>query len=427
MERHTYRVMPQLDLKAIEQRAQKAFNRKKTTGPELSAFLAERTDTAVRLAEVKKLLSSKKPAHIKYGVDPTAPDIHLGHVVQLLVLRELQKAGHKVTFIVGDFTATIGDPSGKNVERPALSSTEIKRNVRTYEKQAALVLDMHKVNVRFNSEWLDKVALRDFFSYLQLQTVASAMEREDFRKRESITRAEMLYATLQAIDSVELQNDIELGGRDQLLNFIEARELMRKIGIKGQSVLTTPLLPGTTGTGEKMSKSKKNYIAVSDSASDVFAKIMSVTDKDMFTYMRLLTYVSKADRALLEKAVTKRTINPRDVKQLIARLVTFLVHPNHQEVTRAEDAFAKVFGKGEVPDDIPRHKLTRKDIKDLAQLISEIGNFSRSEAKRLVKTKSVHVIADGKSRAVTDLKQLKVDVTHALRIGKQKFVKIILR
>ncbi|MFO0702997.1 MAG: tyrosine--tRNA ligase [Candidatus Andersenbacteria bacterium] len=282
-----------------------------------------------RLAESKK---SGKPLRIKFGIDPTAAELHLGHAVPLRVLRLLQRMGHKIVLIFGDFTATIGDPSGRSKERPVLTAAQVKANVRRYEQQAALFVDVGKAEVRFNREWHAKLKMDELFSYLRLQTVAQAMEREDFRERAKtragVTRAELLYATLQAIDSVKVGADVEVGGRDQLLNLLEGRELMSRLTLTPQTVVTFPLLPGTGGTGAKMSKSAANFIPVSAGAAEVYGAVMAVADKDLPTYLRLLTDVDAKGRNILDHALKTRSLNPKQIKQLVARLVTRLIHPN---------------------------------------------------------------------------------------------------
>ncbi len=392
-------------------------------------YLKHGTDKIINLPELeKKLTESKKsgrPLRVKFGIDPTTTDIHLGHAVPLLLLRKFQDLGHQVMLIFGDFTAGVGDPSHRVKERPVLTPEEIKENVKTYKKQSAKVLDVEKADVHLNSEWLKEISLSKFFGYLGLQTVAAGFEREDFRKRKSVTRAELLYATLQALDSIELKADIEIGGADQLLNFIEARELMKKVNLPPQSIMTTPLLLGLSGE-KKMSKSLKNYIGLLEPADQIYAKIMSIPDSHMEQYFRLLTNLTVADWKAIAAALKKNEVHPMEVKKLLARRVTFLLCPSKRLVAKAEQAFENVFSDKKAPKKIPSLKLSPGQAKDLAAVVlAAKAAPSRSEAKRLVKGGAVNLV-EGSKRSV--LKELGAEHKKAdliLQIGKHKFVKVI--
>lgn len=425
-----------LDLVEVEQAAVTAAERnlRELSAEEQLALIKEHAEQLISATELgRKLAAAKhagKPLRIKFGIDPTAPELHLGHAVPLRVLQLFQRMGHQVVLIFGDFTATIGDPSGRVKERPVLTPKQVAENVRRFEQQAALFLDVAKAEVRFNKEWLGKLTMEELFGYLRLQTVGQAMEREDFRTRSKtkagVTRAELLYATMQAIDSVKVGADVEVGGQDQLLNLLEGRELMSRLDLDPQSVVTFPLLPGTGGTGDKMSKSKGNTIDVRSEASEVYGKVMAVADKDLPIYLRLLTDVSAADRRALERALKSRGAGVKAIKQLVARLVTRLVHTNDREVQAAEDAWQRTFSKHERPQatDVPVAKVKRSAVKDLADLlVAAKVAASRSEAKRLVSGGSVSVVKKDDSRTVVkDLNLLRDG--GMLQVGKRRFVEV---
>lgn len=423
------------DLAAIEVATlrEPARDLKSLAASDQLSILQQRAEKLVSPAELgKRLTESKrsgKPLRIKFGIDPTAPELHLGHAVPLRLLSLFQRMGHKIVLIFGDFTATVGDPSGRNKERPVLTAAQVKANVRRYEKQAALFLDVGKAEVRFNREWHGHLKMDELFGYLRLQTVAQAMEREDFRARSSVTRAELLYGTLQAIDSVKVGADVEVGGQDQLLNLLEGRELMSRLDLTAQTVFTVPLLPGTGGTGAKMSKSKANFVAVESDATDIYGKVMAVADKDLPTYLRLLTDVDAKARNQLDHALKSRTLNPKAIKQLLARLVTHLMHPSDKEVDGAESAWEKTFSRHEGPTDAPTVTLNRKDVKDLADLVAATKLVaSRSEAKRLVASGSISMqqSESGVWKKVSSLD----DVPKSgglLQVGKRRFVQLAWR
>jgi len=425
-----------LDLVQIEQAAVTAAERnlRELTAEEQLVIIKEHAQQLVSATELGRQLAhskrSGKPLRIKFGIDPTAPELHLGHAVPLRMLQLFQRMGHQVVLIFGDFTATIGDPSGRVKERPILTPKEVGENVRRFEQQAALFLDVAKAEVRFNNEWHGKLTMEELFGYLRLQTVGQAMEREDFRTRAKtragVTRAELLYATMQAIDSVKVGADVEVGGQDQLLNLLEGRELMSRLELEPQTVVTFPLLPGTGGSGEKMSKSKGNTIDVRSGANEIYGKVMAVADKDLPTYLRLLTDVSTSDRRALERALKAKSVHPKEVKQLVARLVTRLVHTDDREVQAAEDAWQRTFSKHERPQatDVPVAKVKRSAVKDLADLLvaAKVAE-SRSEAKRLVTGGSVSLVKkDGSRSTVRDLNMLREG--GMLQVGKRRFVEV---
>jgi tyrosyl-tRNA synthetase len=422
--------MAQELIASIEAALEKApTDLKKWSAADQFASLRARAETLMADGELRERLEqskkSKKPLRIKYGIDPTRPEMHVGHLVPILLLRQFQRMGHTIVFIIGDFTATIGDPSGRVKERPVLTMAQVKENVRVYAKQASRFLDWKKTELHYNGEWFGKMKLEEFFSYLRLQTVATAMQREDFRKRGSITRAELLYATLQAIDSVKIKADIEIGGKDQLLNLLEGRELMQRLDMRPQSVLTLPLLPGLSGTGIKMSKTEGGTIALLDSAEEVFGKVMSVPDQDMKTYFKLLAEISDEQWQKIEAGLKKGELHPKVVKQLLARRITTLLHPKKSEVLAAEKKFAETFSEHKTPKDVPIIRLAKDSAKDLVDvlMLAKVAP-SRSEAKRLIKGNGVSLLADAQRETVTSIASLQKKSEFVLQIGKRHFIKI---
>lgn len=363
-----------------------------------------------------------KPLRIKLGLDPTAPDLHLGHTVVLNKMRQLQDLGHTVIFLIGDFTSMIGDPSGRNVTRPPLTREQIEENAQTYFKQASLVLDASKTEIRYNSEWSDPLGARGMIQLASRYTVARMMERDDFTKRfkagTPISVHEFLYPLMQGYDSVALHSDLELGGTDQKFNLLVGRELQKDYGQEPQCILTMPLLEGLDGV-EKMSKSKNNYIAITEPANTMFAKIMSISDVMMWRYYELLSFCSLEQIASYKKAVAEGQ-NPRDVKVALAQEIVTRFH-NRQA---AEDALADFVNrsKGGIPDDVQEITVTGAPI-GIGQLLKQTGLCaSSSEALRMVEQGGVRI--DG---AVISDKGLKVEpATFVLQVGKRKFARVTL-
>ncbi|MFZ6708690.1 tyrosine--tRNA ligase [Undibacterium sp. TC9W] len=363
-----------------------------------------------------------KPLRIKLGLDPTAPDLHLGHTVVLNKMRQLQDLGHTVIFLIGDFTSMIGDPSGRNATRPPLTREQIEDNAQTYFKQAALVLDASKTEIRYNSEWSDPLGARGMIQLSSKYTVARMMERDDFTKRfkagTPISVHEFLYPLMQGYDSVALKSDLELGGTDQKFNLLVGRELQKDYGQEPQCILTMPLLEGLDGV-EKMSKSKNNYIAITEPANTMFAKIMSISDVMMWRYYELLSFCSLEQIAAYKKAVAEGQ-NPRDIKVAIAQEIVTRFH-NRQA---AEDALANFVNvtKGGIPDDLPEVSVSGAPI-GIGQLLKQTNLCaSSSEALRMVEQGGVRI----DSVVISD-KGLKVEAgTFVLQVGKRKFAKVTL-
>ena len=374
---------------------------------------------------VKKLVRSEatgQPLRIKLGLDPTAPDIHIGHTVVLNKMRQLQDLGHQVIFLIGDFTSLIGDPSGRNSTRPPLTPEQIKSNAETYYKQASLVLDPARTEIRYNSEWSEPLGATGMIQLAAKYTVARMMERDDFHKRfttgQSISVHEFLYPLMQGYDSVALKSDLELGGTDQKFNLLMGRHLQQEYGQEPQCVLTMPLLVGLDGV-DKMSKSKNNYIGITEEANSMFAKVLSISDTLMWDWYTLLSFKSLADIAAL-KAEIAGGRNPKDAKVKLAKEITTRFHS-----AAAADAAEQDFinrSKGGVPDEIPEVALSGAPLGIGALLKQANLAPSGSEASRLIDGGGVRV--DG---SVVSDKGLKLDTgTYVVQVGKRKFAKVTL-
>ncbi|MCZ2497369.1 tyrosine--tRNA ligase [Xylophilus sp. Kf1] len=374
---------------------------------------------------VQKLQRSEAsgvPLRIKLGLDPTAPDIHFGHTVVLNKMRQLQDLGHTVIFLIGDFTTTIGDPSGRNSTRPPLTREQIESNAQTYYRQASLVLDPARTEVRYNSEWCDALGARGMIQLASRYNVARMMEREDFHKRyttgQSIAVHEFLYPLMQGYDSVALKADLELGGTDQKFNLLMGRHLQVEYGQEPQCVLTMPLLEGLDGV-DKMSKSKNNYIGISEEPATMFAKVLSISDTLMWRWYLLLSFRSLAEIAAL-KAEVAAGRNPKDAKVALARELTTRFHS-----AAAADAAELDFqqrSKGGVPDEIPEVALSGAPL-GIGQLLKQAGLApSTSEAHRLLDGGGVRV----DSVVVSD-KGLKLDAgCYVVQVGKRRFARVTL-
>jgi tyrosyl-tRNA synthetase len=366
--------------------------------------------------------ASGVPLRIKLGLDPTAPDIHLGHTVVLNKLRQLQDLGHQVIFLIGDFTSMIGDPSGRNTTRPPLTAEQIQANAQTYYRQATLVLDEARTEIRYNSEWCDPLGARGMIQLASKYTVARMMERDDFTKRfkagTPISVHEFLYPLMQGYDSVALKSDLELGGTDQKFNLLMGRHLQAEYGQEPQCILTMPLLVGLDGV-EKMSKSKGNYIGISEPANDMFAKLLSVSDELMWTYYTLLSFQSVVQIAALQAEVAAGR-NPKEAKVLLAKEITARFHGSAAAEAAEQDFNHRA--KGGVPDELPEVKLSGAPL-GLGALLKQAGLVpSSSEAMRMVEQGGVRI--DG---VVVSDKGLKLDAgSYVVQVGKRKFARVLL-
>lgn len=374
-------------------------------------------------SELLEKLKEKRPLRVKLGVDPSRPDLHLGHAVVLRKLKEFQDLGHHVILIIGDFTALIGDPSGRNSTRPMLSEEEVKKNAETYADQAFKILDREKTEIRFNSEWLGKMTFADVVNLAGKYTVARMLERDDFAKRLKegipISISEFLYPLAQAYDSVAIQADVELGGTDQLFNLLVGRKIQEEYGQVPQIVLTMPIIEGTDGK-LKMSKSYGNYVAFNDEPNEMYGKIMSIPDELITKYMRFLTDIPEKDIENYEKLMKSGKINPRDVKMKLAREIVSFFY-NEETAKKAEESFIKVFRKKEIPDEMPEIFVEpgEYNIVDLIELLKVLP--SRSEIKRTITQGGVYF----DTQRINNFKDtVIIENEHLLRIGKRKFYKI---
>jgi len=375
------------------------------------------------IAKLARSEATGSPLRIKLGLDPTAPDIHLGHTVVLNKLRDLQDLGHTVIFLIGDFTSMIGDPSGRNTTRPPLTREQIEANASTYYAQASLVLDSTRTEIRYNSEWSDPLGARGMIELAARYTVARMMERDDFSKRfkagTPISVHEFLYPLMQGYDSVALRSDLELGGTDQKFNLLVGRALQAEYGQQPQCVMTMPLLEGLDGV-EKMSKSKGNYIAISDPPNEMFAKLMSISDELMWKYFDLLSTRSEAEIAELRLQVAAGA-NPRDAKVALAKEITTRFHGRAGAEAGAADFALRA--RGGIPDDIPEITFAGAPL-GIGALLKQAGLApSTSEAMRLLEGGGVRI--DG---AVVSDRALKVPAgTFVVQVGKRRFARVTLR
>jgi tyrosyl-tRNA synthetase len=374
------------------------------------------------ISKLARSEATKTPLRIKLGLDPTAPDIHLGHTVVLNKMRQLQDLGHTVIFLIGDFTSMIGDPSGRNATRPPLTKEEIAVNAQTYYQQASLVLDPAKTEVRYNSEWCDPLGARGMIQLAAKYTVARMLERDDFTKRYRggvpISVHEFLYPLMQGYDSVALKSDLELGGTDQKFNLLVGRELQKEYGQEAQCILTMPLLVGTDGV-DKMSKSKNNYIGISEAPSDMFGKLMSISDDLMWSYFTLLSFKPLSDIATMKEEVLAGR-NPRDFKVALGQEIVTRFHNAAAAEKALEDFNHRA--KGGVPDDIPEISLSGAPL-GIGQLLKQANLVpSTSEAMRNLEQGGVKI--DGVT--ISD-KALKVESgTYVIQVGKRRFAKVTL-
>ena len=374
-------------------------------------------------ADLVEKLKENRPLRIKLGADPTAPDIHLGHTVVLNKLRQFQNFGHEVIFLIGDFTATVGDPSGKNATRPPLSREDVLRNAETYKEQIFKILDPQKTKIVFNSDWLGELGTVGMIRLASNYTVARMLERDDFKKRFSnqqpIAIHEFIYPLLQGHDSVHLKADVELGGTDQTFNLLIGRELQKADGQKPQVAMTLPLLVGLDGE-KKMSKSLANYIGVTEAPSEMFGKIMSISDELMWDWYNLLSFRPLTEIAQL-KADVANGKNPRDVKILLAKEIIARFH-DEAAADAAEQEFINRFQKGAIPDEMP--EFTFEGEMGLASLLKEAGLVpSTSEAIRAAQQGGVKI--DGEK--VEDVKQTAQKGTFVYQVGKRKFARITVK
>lgn len=380
-------------------------------------------DELVRKIEIS--IKEGKPLKIKLGCDPSRPDLHLGHSVVLRKLGQFQQLGHQAILIIGDFTGMIGDPSGRNVTRPSLSLEETRKNGESYLEQASKILNKEKTKIVYNSEWLSKMSFEDVIKLSSKYTVARMIERDDFTKRfkagEPISLHEFLYPLAQAMDSVAISSDVELGGTDQKFNLLVGRDIQREFGMEPQVILTMPLIVGTDGI-EKMSKSYNNYIGISDSPQEIFGKTLSIPDSLIYNYYELATDISNEELFDLRKQLNDQQVNPRDLKRKLAKTIVKMYH-NENAAVEAEAEFDKIFIRKEVPDEIPEVILEQGETEiGILELLVKV-NFasSKGEARRLVVQGGVTI--DGNK--VDDISaNITLNKELILKVGKRKFIKL---
>ena len=374
------------------------------------------------LAKLARSAATGQPLRIKLGLDPTAPDLHLGHTVVLNKMRQLQDLGHQVIFLIGDFTSMIGDPSGRNNTRPPLTREQIEANAQTYFRQASLVLDAARTEIRYNSEWSDPLGARGMIQLAAKYTVARMMERDDFAKRFAagtpISVHEFLYPLMQGYDSVALKSDLELGGTDQKFNLLMGRHLQSESGQEPQCILTMPLLEGLDGI-DKMSKSKNNYVAITEPANTMFAKLLSISDTLMWKYVMLLSFRPEAEIAAFKREVDAGR-NPKDVKVMLAKEITSRFHSAAAAEAAEQDFMNRA--RGGVPEEIPQVELTGAPLA-IGALLKQAGLApSTSEGLRLIEQGGVRI--DG--TVVSDKGLKLMPGTYVVQIGKRKFARVAL-
>ena len=374
--------------------------------------------------KLEKSVATNTPLIVKLGLDPTAPDIHLGHTVVLRKLKLFQDFGHKVIILIGDFTARIGDPTGKSVTRPPLTEEQVITNAKTYQEQIFKVLDPEKTEVRFNSEWLSKLDFADVLKLASKYTVARMLERDDFHKRYTegrpISIHEFMYPLMQGYDSVALKADVEFGGTDQTFNLLMGRHLQGEEGMPEQTIITMPILEGLDGV-QKMSKSLGNYIGISEAPSEMYGKAMSIPDELMMRYFMLVTDMSIEEQEQLSKDLESGAAHPRDVKMKLAHTIVRLYH-GEEAANFGQDEFVRVFQKHAMPTDIPEYKvaITEEPV-FVPQLLSDAGlTASNGEARRSIKAGAFKIDGEKCNEEHIVLKDGMV-----LQVGKRKFIKIV--
>lgn len=374
--------------------------------------------------KLEKAVATNTPLIVKLGLDPTAPDIHLGHTVVLRKLKLFQDFGHKVIILIGDFTARIGDPTGKSVTRPPLTEEQVITNAKTYQEQIFKVLDPEKTEVRFNSEWLSKLDFADVLKLASKYTVARMLERDDFHKRYTegrpISIHEFMYPLMQGYDSVALKADVEFGGTDQTFNLLMGRHLQGEEGMPEQTIITMPILEGLDGV-QKMSKSLGNYIGISEAPSEMYGKAMSIPDELMMRYFMLVTDMSIEEQEQLSKDLESGAAHPRDVKMKLAHTIVRLYH-GEEAANFGQDEFIRVFQKHAMPTDIPEYKVAITDeAVFVPQLLSDAGlTASNGEARRSIKAGAFKIDGEKCNEEHIVLKDGMV-----LQVGKRKFIKIV--
>ncbi|KKS32192.1 MAG: Tyrosine-tRNA ligase [Parcubacteria group bacterium GW2011_GWC2_42_12] len=391
----------------------------------IDEVLSRGVEEVIVKENLKKRLMSGKKLRIKLGIDPTGSVLHLGHAVVLRKLKDFQDLGHQVIFLIGDFTARIGDPTGRSVSRKPLTDKDIAANMKSYTKQAGLILDMKKVEIRYNSEWLNKLDFRELVMLSSKVTYAQVAQRADFKERikndQDLSLQEFLYPVMQGYDSVALKADVEIGGTDQKFNLLMGRQLQKRYNQEPQEIITCPLLEGLSG-GDKMSKSLDNYIALTEKPEEMYGKIMSLTDGLIIRYFTLGTYLSLEKIAEIEQELGGGKVNPRDIKMRLAFEITKIYHGEKKAVA-AQEYFVKTVQKKEAPEEVISKKLTVGSM-NIMELLVEVGlTASKGEARRLIEQGGIKI--DGS--AVNDINKI-IEITAngvLVQRGKRGFVRVV--
>lgn len=391
-------------------------------------IISKGVDEIIGLEDLKNKLEKSqkenKPMIVKLGLDPSAPDIHLGHTVVLRKMKQLQDLGHKVVIIIGDFTGKIGDPTGKSKARKALSTEQVLENAKTYEEQILKVLDKDKTDIVFNSEWLSKLSFEEAINLASTTTVARMLEREDFKKRyESqtpISLHEFFYPIMQGFDSVEIKADIELGGTDQRFNVLMGRSLQKEFNQEPQVTIFMPLLEGLDGK-DKMSKSLGNYIGIDEKANVMYEKAMTIPDELIIKYFELVTDIHPDVVDKIKVDLQKNTVNPRDIKMGLAKEIVRLYH-GEEKANEAENRFKEVFQQGQIPNDIKTVEVSKHNFDLIDELVKNKLVSSKSEVRRLITQGGIKV----NNEKLLDINEINLKDTMVVQVGKKKFIKICI-
>lgn len=395
-----------------------------TNKNKIKELLERGVDEIIKKEHLHQRLLAGQKLRVKFGIDPTAPDLHLGHLVVLKKLKQFQDLGHQVIFLIGDYTGMIGDPSGRSAVRKMLNRDILKKNERDYVKQAGQILDLKKVEIRHNSEWYDQKGPGFIMELTSKFTFARMIERDDFKKRikedVDVSMVELLYPLIQGYDSVELKADVELGGTDQKFNLLMGRKVQKRYKQKEQDIITVPLLEGLDGV-RKMSKSYGNYVAFNDLPSEMFGKIMSLPDNLLWKYFNLLTDVQDNKISKMKEEVRLNKVNPRDLKIDLAKKIIKIFYSD-KEASHAQEEFIKVFQKKENPEDIKEFRI-KESKKKLIDILSESKLVSsKGEARRLIEQGAVKI--DGKVIKGWD-KEIEIENKMVIQVGKRKFLRIV--
>lgn len=401
-----------------------------TDSKKIEEILSRGVEEAINKEHLEKELKSGKRLRIKFGIDPTSPDLHLGHSIPLRKLKQFQDIGHKVILLIGDFTATIGDPSGRATQRQQLPEKQVKQNMKDYIKQASKILDIKKVEIRYNSEWYNKKGALFLMELFSKFTVARVMERDDFKQRLKddidISMLELTYPLLQGYDSVELKADVEIGGRDQKFNLLMGRKVQKRYNMSEQDIITLPILEGVDGIN-KMSKSLGNCIGIEEAPFAMYGKIMSIPDELMWKYFKLLTEISIEEIEKIKEKKQRLLISPRDIKAILAKEIVKMYH-GEKEAGDAEDEFNKVFRDKKLPTDIPVFETSKNKYFILDLLLDSKLVVSKNEAKRLVEGNGVEIQVGAKKEKIIDWKkEIILEEEMIVKIGSRRFVKIKLK